>query len=51
MKEKHKLLILKVCGVLFKALLSVLEAIEKSENQQVDKSVLEQEIPLSTTTK
>lgn len=50
MKEKHKLLILRVCGVVFKALMSVLEAIEKSDKQEIDKSVLDQEIPLTSTT-
>lgn len=49
MKQKHKLLILKICGVVFKGLMSILEALEKSENEQVDKSVLDQEIPLTTT--
>lgn len=44
MSQKHKLIILKVCGVIFKALLSVLEALQEAE-QPVDKSVLEQEIP------
>ena len=53
MKQKHKLLVLKICGVVFKALLNVLEALEKSDSaeQVIDKSVLEQEIPLTTTTK
>lgn len=48
MKQKHKLLILKVCGIVFKALMSVLEALEKSELQPVDKSLLEQEIPTTS---
>lgn len=50
MKQKHKLLILKVCGIVFKALMSVLEALEKNEheNDVVDKSLLEQEIPLNS---
>ena len=47
MSQKHKLIILKVCGIVFKALLSVLEALEKSEQTVVDKSVLEEEIPPS----
>lgn len=51
MKEKHKLLILKVCGIVFKALMSVLEALEKSENQVIDKSVLDEEIPLTNNAK
>lgn len=46
MKEKHKMIILKVCGIVFKALISVLEAIEKSDNQVIDKSVLDKEIPV-----
>ena len=49
MKQKHKLLILQICGVVFKALMSVLEALEKSEQQPIDKSVLDQEIPPTTT--
>lgn len=51
MKQKHKLLILQICGVVFKALMSVLDALEKTEKQDVDKSVLEQEIPLSPSNK
>lgn len=50
MKQKSKLVILKVCGVIFKALLSVLEALEKCEEPEtLDKSVLDQEIPPTTT--
>ena len=49
MKQKSKLLILKICGVLFKAILTVLEALEKTEEPEVlDKSVLDQEIPPTT---
>lgn len=52
MKQKHKLLILQICGVVFKALMSVLDALEKTEKAEVvDKSVLEQEIPLSSSNK
>lgn len=45
MKEKHKLLIIQICGVVLKAILSIFEKLEKQE--EIDKSVLDQEIPLS----
>lgn len=46
MSEKRKLIILKVCGIIFKALLAVLGALEQdSQPEVVDKSVLDQEIP------
>lgn len=45
MSEKKKLIILKICRIVLSAVMSVLQAIEKPES--VDKSVLEQEIPLN----
>lgn len=44
MSEKRKLIILKICRIVLSAVMSVLQAIEKPET--VDKSLLEQEIPL-----
>lgn len=45
MSEKKKLIILKICGIVLAAVMKVLKAIEKPED--VDLSVLEQEIPLN----
>lgn len=44
MSEKKKLIILKICRIVLQAVMSVLSALEKPET--VDKSVLDQEIPL-----
>lgn len=46
MSEKKKLIILKICRIVLAAVMSVLQAIEKPET--IDKSVLDQEIPLDT---
>lgn len=43
MSEKRKLLILKICNIVLKAVMAVLQALEKPES--VDKSVLDQEVP------
>lgn len=45
MSQKHKLIILSICGIVFKALIKVLEVLQ-DEPQTLDKSVLEKEIPL-----
>lgn len=44
MSEKRKLIILKIVRIVLQACMAVMSALEKEEN--VDKSVLEQEIPL-----
>lgn len=44
MSEKRKLIVLKIVGIVLKALMTIMEALEKEE--AVDKSLLEQEIPL-----
>lgn len=44
MSEKRKLIVLKIVGIVLNALLTIMKALEKEE--VVDKSVLEQEIPL-----
>ena len=35
MKQKHKLLILKICGVVFKGLMSILETLEKKQIKEL----------------
>lgn len=51
MSEKKKLIVLKICNIVLKAVMAVLQALEKPE--YVDKSVLDVEIdvPAKTATK
>lgn len=43
MSEKRKLIILKICNIVLKAVMAVLQAIENEP--VVDKSVLDREVP------
>lgn len=49
MTEKKKLIILKICNIVLKAVMSVLQALEKPE--EVDKSVLDKEVPATPSIK
>lgn len=44
MSEKKKLIVLKIVGIVLKAMMTILSALETEES--IDKSVLEEEIPL-----
>ena len=46
MSEKKKLIVLKIVGIVLKAMMTILTALEPEKD--MDKSVLENEIPLST---
>lgn len=46
MREKTKLIKLKICRIILAAVMSVLQTIEQPET--IDKSVLDEEIPLDT---
>ena len=45
MSEKKKLIVLKIVGIVLKAMMTILTALETEKD--IDKSVLENEIPLS----
>lgn len=45
MSEKKKLIVLKIVGIVLKAMMTILSALETEKS--IDKSVLEEEIPLS----